>query len=59
MTATRVRYVTEFSLWAMAAAPLLVATDVRNWTPFMKSVLLNTEVIAIDQVRVCGVARWR
>jgi len=36
----------------MAAAPLLVSTDVRKWTPFMKSVLLNKEIIAIDQVCV-------
>lgn len=33
----------------MAAAPLLVATDVRNMTSTMKAILLNTEVIAVQQ----------
>lgn len=46
---TNTEYMTTFSLWSMAAAPLLVSTDVRDWTPFMKSVLLNKEIIAVDQ----------
>ena len=59
---TNVEYMTTFSLWAMAAAPLIVSTDVRNWTPFMKSVLLNKEIIAVDQdpLGIAGglVANW-
>ena len=33
----------------MAAAPLLVSTDVRNMTSAMQAILLNTEVIAVQQ----------
>jgi alpha-galactosidase len=40
-----VEYATEMSLWCMAAAPLIVATDIRNWTPTMKSILLNYELV--------------
>eukprot|EP00041_Stephanoeca_diplocostata_P022926 m.554714 g.554714 ORF g.554714 m.554714 type:complete len:464 (+) comp22178_c0_seq11:74-1465(+) len=46
---TDVEYKTEFSLWTMAAAQLLVATDVRQITPFMREVLLNLELIAVNQ----------
>mmetsp|Transcript_6395 Transcript_6395/g.15706 ORF Transcript_6395/g.15706 Transcript_6395/m.15706 type:complete len:374 (+) Transcript_6395:67-1188(+) len=42
-------YRTEFSLWCMASAPLLVSTDLRNMTDFMRSVLLHDELIAINQ----------
>ena len=59
---TNAEYMTTFALWAMAAAPLIVSTDVRAWTPFMKGVLLNTEIIAVDQdpLGVAGglVATW-
>ena len=46
---TQVEYETEMSLWSMAAAQLLVATDLRNLTDGMKKVLLNQELIALDQ----------
>ena len=52
---TETEYRTEMSLWCMAAAPLLVSTDVRKTTPFMSSVLLNKELIAVDQDKL-GVA---
>lgn len=44
-------YKTEFSMWAMMAAPLIVATDVRppHFTDHKKEILLNKEIIAIDQ----------
>lgn len=42
-------YYTEFTMWVITASPLIVATDVRNMTDIMNSVLLNTEVIAINQ----------
>jgi len=38
---------TEFSFWALFAAPLIVATDVRELRN--KQVLLNKEVIAVNQ----------
>jgi alpha-galactosidase len=40
---------TNFSLWAMLAAPLIAGNDLANMTPETKSILLNKEVIAVDQ----------
>lgn len=40
---------TNFSLWALLAAPLIAGNDLTNMTPETKSILLNKEVIAIDQ----------
>jgi len=40
---------THFSLWAMMAAPLIAGNDVRAMSPETMSILLNTEVIAVDQ----------
>jgi alpha-galactosidase len=42
-------YRTHMSLWAMLAAPLLAGNDVRSMTADTVSILLNSEVIAIDQ----------
>lgn len=42
-------YRTHFSLWALAAAPLLAGNDVRHMSAVTSSILLNKEVIAIDQ----------
>ena len=50
---TALEYTTEFTMWAMASAPLLISTDVRNLTAIQKLVL-NTEVIAVDQQPVAG-----
>ena len=47
-------YRTEFTMWSMASAPLLVSTDVRKLTAIQREVLLNREVIAIDQQPVAG-----
>lgn len=44
-----VEYQTHMSLWALLAAPLIAGNDLRSMTPETKSVLLNSEVIAIDQ----------
>eukprot|EP00039_Didymoeca_costata_P003262 m.66428 g.66428 ORF g.66428 m.66428 type:complete len:441 (-) comp11805_c0_seq2:144-1466(-) len=49
---TDVEYVTEMSLWAIAGAPLLVATDIRNLTAIQRKVLLNKHVIEINQQAV-------
>ncbi len=42
-------YRTHMSLWALLAAPLLAGNDLRTMTEETKSILMNTEVIAIDQ----------
>ena len=47
MTATEYR--THFSLWAMAAAPLIAGNDVRALEADARDILLNKEVIAVDQ----------
>jgi alpha-galactosidase len=47
MTADEQR--TQFSLWAIAAAPLIAGNDLANMFAETKSILLNREVIAIDQ----------
>jgi len=46
---TEVEYMTEFSMWVIAASPLIVATDLRDLTPVMKTVLFNEEMYAIHQ----------
>lgn len=38
-----------FGMWAIAAAPLVLATDVRELTPARKNIVANTEVIAVNQ----------
>ena len=40
---------THMSLWSLLAAPLLAGNDLRTMSEENKSILLNTEVIAIDQ----------
>ncbi len=46
---TTTEYRTHFSLWAIMAAPLLIGTDLRKATPETMSILLNSDVIAVDQ----------
>jgi alpha-galactosidase len=46
---TDVEYRTEFTLWCLTSAPLLVSTDLRNITPLQREILLNKELVAIDQ----------
>jgi alpha-N-acetylgalactosaminidase len=40
---------TQFAVWAILAAPLLMSNDLRNISAEMKEVLLNTEIIAVNQ----------
>ncbi len=40
---------TNFSLWAILAAPLIAGNDLSAMTPEVESILLNREVIAVDQ----------
>jgi alpha-galactosidase len=42
-------YRTHMSLWSLLAAPLIAGNDLRTMTHETKSILMNTEVIAIDQ----------
>lgn len=42
-------YRTHMSLWSLLAAPLIAGNDLRDMTDETKSILMNTEVIAIDQ----------
>jgi alpha-galactosidase len=40
---------TQFALWAIFAAPLLMSNDLRNVPEASRQVLLNTEIIAVNQ----------
>ena len=42
-------YRTHMSLWSLLAAPLIAGNDLRTMTDETKSILMNTDVIAIDQ----------
>jgi len=42
-------YKTHFSLWCLLRAPLLAGNDLRDMSDDTKSILMNTDVIAIDQ----------
>lgn len=46
---TDTEYKSQFSLWCMLAAPLIVNMDVRKMNEATKNILLNKEMIAIDQ----------
>jgi len=46
---TDTEYRTEFTMWIVAASPLIVATDLRNMTAIMKEILLHKELLAIHQ----------
>jgi alpha-galactosidase len=39
----------HFSLWAVAAAPLIAGNDVRSMTASTQAILTNAEIIAVDQ----------
>ena len=42
-------YRTEFSLWVLGAASMIVSTDVRDMSPFMRATLLHKEMLSIHQ----------
>jgi alpha-galactosidase len=42
-------YRSHFSLWAMMASPLMAGNDIAHMDETTKSILLNTDVIAVDQ----------
>jgi len=56
-------YRSEFSIYAITGSPLLIGTDIRNFTDIMKELILNEEVLAVNQdymstvgdyYKVCG-----
>jgi len=40
---------TQMSIWAITAAPLIMAADLRSIKPEYKAILINKEVIAVNQ----------
>ena len=46
---SEIEYRTEFSLWTMGAASMILSTDPRNMTAFMRSTLLQKEMLAIHR----------
>ena len=46
---TDTEYITEATLWTMAASPLIVATDLRNMSAVQRKVLFNRELLRIHQ----------
>ena len=46
---TDTEYRTEFSLWTIGAASMIVSTDLRDMTDFMKETLMHKDMLAIHQ----------
>jgi alpha-galactosidase len=46
---TDTQYRSQFSLWSVMAAPLLIASDLRNASPETLATVTNADVIAVDQ----------
>ncbi len=46
-------YYTQFALWCMLGAPLMLGGDVRNMRPFAEALLQNPRLIRIDQDEEC------
>lgn len=46
---TDIEYRSQFSLWAMLAAPLITTNDLRNMDEYTKETLTNKEIININQ----------
>ena len=42
-------YTTAFALWALTQSPLVVATDIRQLSGVMRTLMLNPEIIALHQ----------
>ena len=42
-------YRSQFSLWCLYSAPLMLGCDVRNMTPFIHGLVTNRELIAFNQ----------
>ncbi|MBS1737619.1 MAG: glycoside hydrolase family 27 protein [Bacteroidetes bacterium] len=46
---TDIEYQSQFSLWAIMAAPLIASNNIRTMNEYTKNILLNEEIIAINQ----------
>ncbi|MFD6080774.1 NPCBM/NEW2 domain-containing protein [Streptomyces hydrogenans] len=46
---TEVQYRSQFSLWSVMAAPLVIGSDLRKMDAVSAEILTNREVIAVDQ----------
>ncbi|OHS96885.1 hypothetical protein TRFO_01973 [Tritrichomonas foetus] len=46
---TQIESETQFAMWAILAAPLIMSNDLRNIDDWAKEILLNKEIIAVDQ----------
>jgi alpha-galactosidase len=46
---TDAQYRSQFSLWSMMAAPLIIGTDLRYASPETLAIITNADVIAVDQ----------
>ena len=57
---TDAEYRAHFSMWAVMAAPLMAGNDARTMSEATKTILLNSEVIAVDQdsLGAQGVIAW-
>lgn len=42
-------YRTEYSIFCLLAAPLIMSNDLSRWTPQMEATLLNPEMVALNQ----------
>lgn len=40
---------TQFAMWAILAAPLLISVDLRTIRPEFKEILLNRKIVSVDQ----------
>lgn len=46
---TDAEYRSHFSLWCLMASPLMIGCDVRAMSPATRTILLNSELIAVNQ----------
>jgi alpha-galactosidase len=46
---------TQFNMWSIMAAPLLISANIRNMSKYVFETYSNAEVIAVDQGMSCGV----
>jgi alpha-galactosidase len=43
-------YRTEFTMWTIAASPIIVATNIMNMTDIMTEILLNADMIKVSSI---------
>lgn len=55
---TDTEYVSEFTLWSLMQSPLVVATDIRNMTAIMNTILLNRRLVGIHQDTRTPPGKW-